>query len=89
MSTGTAHPNGTAPSTPQELEREVERNREELARTVDALHHKLDVKAQAKQRAGRLKDSATTEDGKPRPALLGVAGAALAGVAVLVWLRRR
>jgi hypothetical protein len=89
MSTDTAHQNGSSPSTPQELEREVERNREELARTVDALHHKLDVKAQAQQRVTRLKESATTDDGKPRPAVLGAVGAAAAGIALLVWLRRR
>jgi hypothetical protein len=89
MSTDTAQQNGSSPSTPQELEREVERNREELARTVDALHHKLDVKAQAQQRVTRLKESATTDDGKPRPAVLGAVGAAAAGIALLVWLRRR
>lgn len=88
MSTDTAQQNGSSP-TPQELEREVERNREELARTVDALHDKLDVKAHAQQRVARLKDSATTDDGKPRPAVLGAVGAAAAGIALLVWLRRR
>lgn len=89
MSTDTAQHNGSSPSTPQELEREVERNREELARTVDALHHKLDVKAQAQQRVARLKDATTTDSGKPRPAVLGAVGAAAAGIALLVWLRRR
>jgi len=89
MSTDTAHQNGSSPTTPQELEREVERNREELARTVDALHHKLAVKAQAQQRVTQLKDSATTDSGKPRPAVLGAAGAAAAGIVLLVWLRRR
>lgn len=89
MSTDTAQQNGSAPTTPQELEREVERNREELARTVDALHHKLDVKAQAQQRAARLREAATTDDGRPRPAALGAVGAAAAGIALLVWLRRR
>lgn len=89
MSTDTAQQNGAARATPQELEREVERNREELARTVDALHHKLDVKAQARQRAARLKAAATTEDGKPKPAVLGGAGAVAAAVALLVWRRRR
>lgn len=89
MSTDTTHVNGSAPSTPHELEREVERNREELARTVDALHHKLDLKAQAQRRVTRLRDSATTDDGRPRPAALGVLGGVAGGVALLVWLRRR
>ena len=89
MSIDSAQQNGSSTTTPTQLEREVERNREELARTVDALHHKLDVKAQAQQRVGRLKDSATTDDGKPRPAVLGAVGAAAAGLVLLVWLRRR
>lgn len=89
MSTDTAQQNGSAPSTPRELEREVERNREELARTVDALHQKLDVKAQARRRVARLRAAATTDDGRPRPAVLGLAGAVAGGVGLLVWLRRR
>ena len=70
-------------------EREVERNREQLADTVDALAAKLDVKSQAKDRVHELRDRATTTDGKPRPVVLAAAAAALAGVGVLVWLRRR
>jgi hypothetical protein len=86
MSTDTASQNGASP---EALEAAVERNREELARTVDALHHKLDVKAQAKERAARLRESATTDSGKPRPELLGAVGAAALGIGLLVWLRRR
>lgn len=78
----TAQQNGSSASTPQALEREVERNREELARTVDALQRKLDVKAQAKS-------ALTTDDGKPSPAALGAAGAVIVAVALLVWKRRR
>lgn len=84
MSSGTAAQNGAAP---QALEREVERNREDLARTVDALHHKLDLVAQARQRATRLRSAATTPSGAPRPELLATVGAAVA-LAVLL-LRRR
>jgi hypothetical protein len=36
-----------------------------------------------------MKDSATTDAGRPRPALLAAAGIALAGVAALVWWRSR
>jgi hypothetical protein len=89
-----ATPNGHAvadttypPGSPQALEAEVERNREQLAATVDALHHKLDVKAQAKQRAASLRDAATTDSGKPSPAALGIAALAVAGVGLLLWRR--
>ena len=96
MNDSTAEHNGHAtaattypPGTPQALEAEVERNREQLAETVDALHHKLDVKAQAKERAARLRESATTDSGKPSPAVLGIAALAVAGVGLLVWRRTR
>jgi hypothetical protein len=87
MSGGT---NGVVQDTsPEALEAQVQRNREELAATVDALHHKLDVKAQAQKRVANLRDAATTDSGKPSPALLGVAALAVAGVGLLVWRRAR
>lgn len=70
-------------------EREVERNREQLARTVDALHDKLDVKSKAQARLRQAKDRATTGDGRPRPVVLAGAAAVVAGVVGLVWWRRR
>ncbi len=86
----TAQHNGTpSDGSPAALEAQVERDREQLAATVDALHHKLDVKAHAKARAARLKDRATTDSGRPAPAVLGLAGLAVAGLGVLVWRRTR
>ncbi|HEY3528791.1 MAG TPA: DUF3618 domain-containing protein [Nocardioides sp.] len=71
-----------------QIEAEIEEQRDRLADTVDQLAHKLDVKAQAKERAADLKDRVTTAGGKPRPALL-VAGAGLVvAVGLLVWWRR-
>lgn len=98
-------------STPEEIQADIERQREQLAETVDALGHKLDVKAQtkakvedvkvqtkakvedvraqAKVKAAEVKDVSTTDDGKPRPEVIGVAAAVVIGIALLVWLRRR
>ena len=88
MSSGTAQHNGVVQDgSPEALEAQVQRNREELAATVDALHHKLDVKAHAKKRVALVRDAATTDSGKPSPALLGVAALAVAGVGLLVWRR--
>ena len=76
-------------SSPEQLEADIARQREQLADTVDALQAKLDVKSRAKHRASVLRDDLTTESGKPRPELLGAAGLAVAALAVVVWRRRR
>jgi hypothetical protein len=60
--------------TPEDLRREIERTRSELAETVDALSHKADVKQ-------RVSDN-------PFP-LVAVAGAVLAAVIVVRLIRRR
>ena len=99
MSTSDIRPNGVAPhptttqpttsSDPDAIREDIERTREELAETVDALHAKLDVKTQAKERVARVKDRATTDTGRPRPEVVaGVVGAVLL-IAGLVWWRRR
>jgi hypothetical protein len=92
MSTPGTHPQQATPTTsndPEEIREDIERTRENLAETVDALHAKLDVKAQAKARVARAKDQATTPDGKPRPELIAGAVGIVLLVAGIVWLRRR
>lgn len=66
--------------TPEELEREVARQREELAQTVDALQAKLDVKAHAQHKVEEIRHS---------PAWIGGAVAVVVAVgAFVVWRRR-
>lgn len=77
------------PRTPEELEAEIAVQRAQLAGTVDELAAKLDVKSQAQQKLAELKDSATTDTGRPRPEVLAAAGSLLAmAVVLLVWRRR-
>ena len=83
------HTNGTSPDDPEAIRADIERTRENLAETVDALHAKLDMKTRAKDKVAQVKDSATTDTGKPRPEVLGATVAALLLVAGLVWWRRR
>ena len=67
--------------TPEEIQADIERQREQLAQTVDQLGHKLDVKAQTKEKVADVRDRATTDDGKPRPEVLGAAAAVVSGSA--------
>ncbi len=74
---------------PEEIQADIDRQREHLAETVDQLTHKLDVKEQARHKVADVRDRATTEDGKPRPELLTAAAAVLVGFALVAWWRRR
>jgi uncharacterized protein DUF3618 len=76
-------------STPEDIQADIERQREQLATTVDQLTHKLDVKAQTRAKVDEVRDRATTADGKPRPEVLGVAAAVVVGLGLVIWLRRR
>jgi hypothetical protein len=75
--------------TPAEIEADIDRQRDELARTVDQLTHKLDAKAQARERAAQVADRATTDEGRPRPELVAAGVSAVLLVGLLVWWRRR
>jgi hypothetical protein len=75
--------------TPEQIEAEIEVQRAQLAGTVDDLAAKLDVKAQAKDKVASLKDSATTDTGKPRAEVLAAAGSLVAMAVVLLLWRRR
>jgi hypothetical protein len=81
--------NKHAASTPEAIEADIERQREQLAQTVDALHDRLDVKSRAKDKVAELKERATTESGKPKPALIAGAAGVVVAIGGLVWWRRR
>ena len=85
------HPDGGAGGhpTPEQLEADIARQREELAATVTQLQQKLDVKARARDEVRHLKDRATTASGRPRPDLSVAAVAAVVLLAGLVVWRRR
>ena len=83
--------------TQTEIQHEIERTRERLGETVDELAAKADVKARARAKVTEVKARATEVTGQVRqsqalqrrwPAVV-VAGAMVAGAAVLIWRRRR
>ncbi|MGN6130758.1 MAG: DUF3618 domain-containing protein [Nocardioidaceae bacterium] len=87
----TAESNGVPVSTdqsPEAIRAEIEKTREELAETVDALHKKVDIKTQAEQKAAEALDHVVTPEGKPRPPVIAVAVGTVALVALLVWRKR-
>jgi type VI protein secretion system component VasF len=66
-------------TTPEQLEADIAVQRAQLADTVDQLSHKLDVKAQAKERLDRV---------RPQQVVIAV-GAVLVVGALLWWARQR
>ena len=74
---------------PEQIEADIEQQREQLADTVDALTAKLDVKAQAGAKVDEVRHRATTDSGKPRPELIAAGAAVVVAVGVLVCWRRR
>jgi hypothetical protein len=75
--------------TPHQLEAEIEAQREDLAATVDQLADRLDVPARTKRRLADLTDRATTDHGRPRPAVWAAGAAVLAVVTLAVWRTRQ
>jgi len=76
--------NGT---TPEEIEADIARQREELAATVTELHARLDVKARTKAKAAELRGRATTPEGKPDPRVVAAAVAVVVLAGVALWRR--
>jgi hypothetical protein len=85
MSSGDSHVNGTSP---EQIEADLARQREELAATVTEIQARLDVKARARVKAAELRSRATTPDGKPRPAVAAAAAAIVVLAGAVIWLRR-
>jgi hypothetical protein len=88
------------PSDPEELRRDIAETRERLGDTVEALTHKMDVKAQARERmaAGRESARESADEARARVArlyearpsvVLGAACAAVCGLIAWLIVRRR
>lgn len=72
-----------------QIKADIELTRAELARTVDALHAKLDVKALARQRLHETTERMSTLARDNQRALLVAAGAAFALLALRARRHRR
>ena len=85
----------TQERTPDEIQRDIEETREELAETAAAVAHKTDVKAQARRKVDETKAQAQSkvEEAKTAARENDVPVAAIAGgvaaAIVLIWLWRR
>jgi hypothetical protein len=81
---------------PDELRQEIERTRGELGDTVEALAHKVDVKARVQQRVAEVRQRAQATAAqrgqavqRQRMPLAVLAGITLLAGVVIVWWRRR
>ncbi len=77
------------PRTPEQIDAEIEAQRDQLAQTVDQLAARLDVTSRARASLAEAKRRATTDDGKPRPEVIAAAGSLAAMITVLVVWRLR
>ena len=77
------------PRAPEEIEREIERTRGELAETVAAVAEKADVKAQARKKVEETKARAqeVPDQARQNPVPFVIAGA-VAAIAVIALIRR-
>jgi ElaB/YqjD/DUF883 family membrane-anchored ribosome-binding protein len=84
-------PSGTRD--PEQIQRDIERVRGELAATVAAVAEKADLKRQAKRRVDKTRarvgerQHAVAASARENPVPLAIGGAAL--LALLLWLVRR
>lgn len=84
----------TSPDDQQELEKEIERTREQLGETVEALAAKADVKARAQQKLSQAKQQAGQagqQIGKrpvPAAVTVGVVGVLVLFALIRRWMRR-
>lgn len=79
----------SGPTESDEIKADIEATREQLARTVDDLSHRLDVPSRARETAAQAKDTVVETYRENPPAVIGVGVALLAGVVALVVWRRR
>jgi len=84
MSPDESRVNGT---TPEQIEADIARQREELAATVTEIHARLDVKSRARATAAELRGRATTPDGKPTPVAAAAAVAIVVLTGLVLWRR--
>jgi transcription initiation factor TFIIIB Brf1 subunit/transcription initiation factor TFIIB len=74
----------STPQTPDEVRADIDRTRAELADTVEALAGRLDVKGRVHDRADEL-----AHNPRAHTTTIGVAAAAVAVIALVVWRKRR
>ena len=75
----------TEQQTPEEIRREIERTRQELGETVDALSHKADVKEQARLKKKEVQQRVSAN---PVP-FAAVIGGGIALLLVMRLIKRR
>jgi hypothetical protein len=82
LADGNDGPDGAASA--DAIEVDIERTREQLVNTVDALSERLDVKTQARHTVGNLRNARTAAIAEAALVVVVISAAA-----VVVWRRRR
>ena len=77
------------PRSMDEIEADIEQARQRLAGTLDTLVDRVSPRSVAARTVQRLKARLLTEQGTPRPEVVGAAVGVAVVVGVLVWRSRR
>ena len=80
---------GSRDPDPAAIQAEIERTLDRLARTIDAIGYRLDVRNKAREPLYRARDTAVETYRESPPLVLGAVAVIAAVVGLVIWRRRR
>jgi hypothetical protein len=78
-----------SPRAPEQIEAELERTRDDLARTIDEIADRVSPRNVARRAAGTVRAQFVDDDGRVRVARLSVMAVSVAAIVALAVRRRR
>jgi len=80
---------GTPTPDPAAIQADIDRTRDHLGRTLDAIAYRLDVRNKVREPLYRARDTAVETYRESPPLVLGAVAVVAAVVGLVIWRRRR